>query len=205
VRPRRTTLRFLARLIPDEPLFPYGQEPIPRCPEEIPQSVKYWCHMAIAFNAVALIILMLILKQILVPMMVFLTFTLMGPIYYLWNWEFHARTINLLIGRVVAMPPLFARIWPSFLWVYFAALLLIEMLFAAIVAIVVAHAMHAGTPPLQQHEPWADAAANEALVDFPAMTEANGWRERSLPWASGISRERAKSGQVALRQPCPFL
>jgi hypothetical protein len=110
--------------------------------------------MAIAFNAVALIILMLILKQILIPTMVFLIFTLMGPIYYLWNWEFHACTINLLIGRGVAMPPLFARIWPSFFWVYIAALLLIEMLFAAIVAIVVAHPMHAGTPPLQQHESW---------------------------------------------------
>jgi hypothetical protein len=98
-------IRFLAYLIPDEPLFPYGQDSVPRCPKEVPQFVKCWCYTAIAFNAVMLIILTLILKQIVVPTMVFLIFTLMGPIYYLWNWEFHARAINHLIDMLSAMPP----------------------------------------------------------------------------------------------------
>jgi hypothetical protein len=154
VRPRRTIFRFLARLIPNEPLFPYGQEPIPRCPEKIPQSVKWWCYTAIVFNFVALIILTLILKQMAVPTLLFLIFTLIGPIYYLWNWEFHARTINHLIDMLIAMPPPFARIWPSFLWAWIAALLLIEMLFAGVVAIVVAHSILTGTPPSHRQEPW---------------------------------------------------
>jgi hypothetical protein len=147
-------LRFLARLIPNEPLFPYGEEPIPRCPDEVPQFVKWWCYTAIVFNVVALIILTLILKQIAVPTLLFLIFTLIGPIYYLWNWKFHVRTINHLIDMLIAMPPPLARIWPSFLWAWIAALLLIEMIFAAIVAIVVAHSILTGIPPSHQQEPW---------------------------------------------------
>jgi hypothetical protein len=53
-------------------------------------------YSAIAFNAVMLTILTLILKNI-VPISEFLIFTLLVPIYYLWNWESQARAINRLM------------------------------------------------------------------------------------------------------------
>ena len=90
---RTTIRRFLWRLVPEEPLIRYRQGYTWILSEEMPVSVKYWCFVTIATNTLALGVGSLISRD-LVPMKLFLAFTLFAPINMLLTWRYTMRHFN---------------------------------------------------------------------------------------------------------------
>jgi hypothetical protein len=131
---RATIRRFLWRLVPDEPLFPFPVGEIPEFSEEMPVSVKYWCFVTIAINVLALGIGGLISRDFTTTLTLFFAFTSFFPINALLTWRYTMRQLN----RIPDSPMRFLVPFPifmSFEWIYITMLIgasgmLVSLIFA---------------------------------------------------------------------------
>src|SRR5271166_4602605 len=90
-------MRFLERLIPDEPVFPYEPQETPQYAEKLPDAIRYWSYVSIAVNVVTLAVATVILRN-LAPTILFAMFTLI-PLYFLCFWRDVIKTMNQTVEK----------------------------------------------------------------------------------------------------------
>jgi hypothetical protein len=126
---RRGRMRILERLTPSEPLFPYDADIIPIYPRNLPPVVKNWCWVAIAANLVTLAVGTLLFRSF-APTLMFLAFTLFGPLNVLLFWRSHIKMLNRSTDDmerqssflVLPLP------YPSIEWLAIAALVMTSVM-----------------------------------------------------------------------------
>jgi hypothetical protein len=131
----RNLKRFLKRLAPEEPLFPYGDDFIPPYSDTIPDSMRGWCYLFLALNVITLLIGLIFLRHlvhVIALVIIFLIFTLLGPGNYLLNWSSQAKNMNRLIDMMNSRPLPLA--FPSMLWGWIAQLVLLSLGFVIVTA-----------------------------------------------------------------------
>ena len=118
----RKLMRILDRLRPSEPLFPFDPDIIPIYPERLPPVVRNWCVASIAVNVVTLVMGTFVFRN-LAPVLVFLVFTLFGPVNLLLFWRSLAQTLNRSTDRI-ERTPLRSMLgsYPSIEWLAISAL-----------------------------------------------------------------------------------
>jgi hypothetical protein len=131
----RNLKRFLKRLAPEEPLFPYGDDFIPGYSDTIPDSMRCWCYLSLALHVITLLIGLIFLRHlvhVIALVIIFLIFTLLGPGNYLLNWSSQAKNMNRLIDMMNSRPLPLA--FPSMLWGWIAQLVLLSLGFVIVTA-----------------------------------------------------------------------
>jgi hypothetical protein len=118
--------RILMLLVPDEPFVPYYHD-FPVIPEAMPVSIRAWCIALVAVNVVAAAIGSLLMHS-LVPAMLFLIATLLGPIQAVVWWRYTARKLNGFLDGSDTAPVIFRPTIPgpivSIQWCLITVLLL---------------------------------------------------------------------------------